>query len=122
MHPPPSPLVIDVTKERKNPVLAGSLSGFRAVADLYDEQVRAVLGRFALVVRPATDAVAEEGRCAKEQARRIAFGMRRDRANNVARQASERLLRHNRKFADARWSNVRRAHNVVAHALGGGAR
>src|SRR5258707_1168484 len=102
MHPPPSPLVIDMTKERKNPVLAGSLSGFRAVADLYDEQIRAVLGRFDPVVRPATDAVAEEGMCAKEQARRIAFGMRRDGPDNIPRQANERLLRHHRKLSDAR--------------------
>src|SRR5204863_3508435 len=94
-----------MTKERKNSILAGSLSCLRAVADFHHEQVCAVLGRFDLVVRAATDAVAEENVCAEEKPHRVAFGMRRDRSNNIARQPSECLLRHYRKLTDL-WPGI----------------
>jgi hypothetical protein len=39
---------------------------------------------------------------AEQKANRITLGMRRNRADNLPRQASERLFCHHRKLADAR--------------------
>src|SRR5436190_11555806 len=105
MHPVAGPLVIDMTKERKNSILAGSLSCLRAVADFHHEQVCAVLGRFDVVVPPTTDTVAEENVCAEEKPHRVAFGMRRDRSNNIARKTREGLFRQDGKLTDP-WTGI----------------